>query len=132
MSTTSRRRFLQQASSAGLPSSASLLFGRSLSAHPASEPVRIYVDSKRTIAPIDRNLFGSFLEHLGRAIYEGISDPGSKLSDSNGFRKDVMEEIRKLGVPIVGYPGGNFVSGYTWLSVRDPKQDRPRVLDRAW
>ncbi len=132
MSTTSRRRFLQHASTAGLACSTSLLFGRSLSAHPASEPVRIYVDSKRTISPIDRNLFGSFLEHLGRAIYEGISDPGSKLSDSNGFRKDVMEEIRHLGVPIIRYPGGNFVSGYNWLDGVGPKQDRPRVLDRAW
>jgi alpha-N-arabinofuranosidase len=112
--------------------SASLLFGRSLSARPASQPVRIYVDSKRTIAPIDRNLFGSFLEHLGRAIYEGIFDPGSKLSDSSGFRKDVMDEIRHLGVPIIRYPGGNFVSGYNWLDGVGPKQDRPRVLDRAW
>ena len=82
--------------------------------------------------PLDRNLFGSFLEHLGRAIYEGIYDPGSKLSDSNGFRKDVMEEMRKLGVPIIRYPGGNFVSGYNWLDGVGPKQDRPRVLDKAW
>jgi alpha-N-arabinofuranosidase len=92
----------------------------------------MYVDSRRTISPIDRNLFGSFLEHLGRAIYEGISDPGSKLSDSNGFRKDVMDEIRHLGVPIIRYPGGNFVSGYNWLDGVGPKQDRRRVLDRAW
>ena len=90
------------------------------------------MDSRRTIAPLDRNLFGSFLEHLGRAIYEGIYDPGSKLSDSNGLRKDVMDEIRQLGVPIVRYPGGNFVSGYNWLDGVGPKQDRPRVLDKAW
>ena len=77
-------------------------------------------------------LFGSFLEHLGRAIYEGIYDPGSKLSDSNGFRKDVMDEVRHLGVPIIRYPGGNFVSGYNWLDGVGPKQDRPRVLDKAW
>jgi alpha-N-arabinofuranosidase len=132
MTKTSRRRFLKQASTAGVACSASLLFGRSLAARAASEPVRIYVDSRRTISPIDRNLFGSFLEHLGRAIYEGISDPGSKLSDSNGFRKDVMDEIRHLGVPIIRYPGGNFVSGYNWLDGVGPKQDRPRVLDRAW
>ena len=90
------------------------------------------MDSRRTVAPLDRNLFGSFLEHLGRAIYEGIYDPGSKLSDANGFRKDVMDEIRQLGVPIVRYPGGNFVSGYNWLDGVGPKQDRPRVLDKAW
>src|SRR5260370_19778173 len=132
MPTTSRRRFLQHASTAGLACSTSLLFGRSLSAHPASEPVRIYVDSRRTISPIDRNLFGSFLEHLGRAIYEGISDPGSKLSDSNGFRKDGMDEIRHLGVRMRSYGGGNCVCGYNWLDGVGPRQDRPRVLDRAW
>jgi alpha-L-arabinofuranosidase len=77
-------------------------------------------------------VFGSFLEHLGRAIYGGIYDPGSKLSDSNGFRKDVLAEIRQLGVPIVRYPGGNFVSGYNWLDGVGPKANRPRVLDKAW
>lgn len=77
-------------------------------------------------------MFGSFLEHLGRAIYEGVYDPGSKLSDSSGFRKDVLEEIRQLGVPIVRYPGGNFVSGYDWLDGVGPKANRPRVLDKAW
>ena len=84
------------------------------------------------IAPLDRNLFGSFLEHLGRAIHEGIYDPASKLSDSNGFRKDVLDEVKQLGVPIIRYPGGNFVSGYNWLDGVGPKQDRPRVLDKAW
>src|SRR6266568_5162376 len=133
---SSRRRFLQHASTIGLAYSANTLFGRLLSAQTgssaANQPVRVFIDSRRAISPIDRNLFGSFLEHLGRAIYEGISDPGSKLSDSNGFRKDVMEEIRHLGVPIIRYPGGNFVSGYNWLDGVGPKQDRPRVLDRAW
>ena len=97
-----------------------------------NDPSRIFLDSRRTIAPLDRNLFGSFLEHLGRAIYEGIYEPGSKLSDSNGFRKDVMAEIKKLGVPIIRYPGGNFVSGYNWLDGVGPKQNRPAVLDKAW
>ena len=94
--------------------------------------VRVYVDSRREIAKLDPNLFGSFLEHLGRAIYQGIYDPGSKLSDANGFRKDVMDVVRKLGVPIIRYPGGNFVSGYNWLDGVGPKQDRPTVLDKAW
>jgi alpha-N-arabinofuranosidase len=84
------------------------------------------------VAPLDRNLFGSFLEHLGRAIYQGIYDPGSKLSDSNGFRKDVMDQVRQMGVPIIRYPGGNFVSGYDWLDGVGPKQDRPQTLDKAW
>jgi alpha-N-arabinofuranosidase len=135
MSSASRRDFLRQTAAVGLASSADLLLRRPLwgqSSTPPAGPVRVYIDTRRTIAPIDRNLFGSFLEHLGRAIYEGIYDPGSKLSDANGFRKDVMDEIRGMGVPIIRYPGGNFVSGYNWLDGVGPKQDRPRVLDKAW
>jgi alpha-N-arabinofuranosidase len=136
MFSSNRRRFLRQASTAGIACSANFAFGRFLSAQtPTSNPnevVRVYVDSRRTLAPLDRNLFGSFLEHLGRAIYEGIYDPASKPSDSNGLRKDVVDEIRQIGVPIVRYPGGNFVSGYNWLDGVGPKADRPRVLDKAW
>ncbi len=136
MFSDSRREFLRQASTAGAAWSASLLFGPFASAQtPAlnsNDPARIYIDTRRTTAPLDRNLFGSFLEHLGRAIYGGIYDPGSKLSDANGFRKDVADEVRKLGVPIIRYPGGNFVSGYNWLDGVGPKQDRPQVLDKAW
>ena len=132
---SSRRRFLQHASTAGLALAASSQFGRFLSAQtPANgdQTTRIFLNSRRTIAPLDRNLFGSFLEHLGRAIYEGIYEPGSKFADANGFRRDVMAEIKTLGVPIIRYPGGNFVSGYNWLDGVGPKQDRPRVLDKAW
>jgi len=142
MFSKTRREFLQQAASVGVASSANLLgsrfaFGQTTKTTPATPAdsaavARIYVDSRRTIAPLDRNLFGSFLEHLGRAIYEGIYDPGSSLSDANGFRKDVAEEVRNLGVPIIRYPGGNFVSGYNWLDGVGPKKDRPPVLDKAW
>ena len=137
---SARRRFLKQVSSVGVAASANSLFrpslfGAAISAQSTSSPgnpARVYVDSRRTIAPLNRNLFGSFLEHLGRAIYEGVYDPGSKLSDSSGFRKDVLNEIRQMGVPIVRYPGGNFVSGYNWLDGVGPKKDRPRTLDKAW
>ncbi|HZQ20666.1 MAG TPA: alpha-N-arabinofuranosidase [Terriglobales bacterium] len=116
--------------------SANSIFGRLLSAQTQSSnpnaPSRILIDSRRTISPIDPNLFGSFLEHLGRAIYEGIYDPGNKLSDANGFRTDVLAAIKKLAVPIIRYPGGNFVSGYNWLDGVGPKKDRPVVLDKAW
>jgi alpha-N-arabinofuranosidase len=137
MPSSDRRQFLQQAFTAGMACGATSLFGGSILAAQTSPPnstevVRVFVDSRRMIAPLDRNLFGSFLEHLGRAIYEGIYEPGSKLSDANGFRKDVMNEIRQMGVPIVRYPGGNFVSGYNWLDGVGPKESRPRVLDKAW
>jgi alpha-L-arabinofuranosidase len=131
----SRRGFLKQTATAALASIASPLFARSgvgqAGANGASI-TRVYLDSRRQTGAIDRNLFGSFLEHLGRAIYEGIYDPGSNLSDSNGFRKDVIAEVKELGVPIIRYPGGNFVSGYNWLDGVGPKQDRPVVLDKAW
>ncbi len=136
MFSRSRRDFLRQASLVGAAGAANialkpLLFGQTQSSTTV-QAARLYVDSRRTIAPLDRNVFGSFLEHLGRAIYEGIYDPGSKLSDANGFRKDVIDEVRKLGVPIIRYPGGNFVSGYNWLDGVGPKEDRPRELDKAW
>jgi len=131
-----RRDFLKKTALAGVAWSADLAFGRFLGAQSApSNPqaaTRVYVDSRRTIGALDPNVFGSFLEHLGRAIYGGIYDPGSKLSDAAGFRIDVMDQIRKLGVPIIRYPGGNFVSGYNWLDGIGPKKDRPVVLDKAW
>jgi alpha-N-arabinofuranosidase len=136
MRSLSRRHFLKDASKTGIALGANLAFGGRMfgqsSAANASQPIRIYADSRRTLAPIHREVFGSFLEHLGRAIYEGIYDPQSKLSDSNGFRKDVLDEIKKLGVPIIRYPGGNFVSGYNWLDGIGPKASRPAVLDKAW
>jgi len=135
MRPVSRRKFLQKASGAGIALGANFAFGRNLlgqTSPNSAKPVRIYADARRTLAPIQRELFGSFLEQLGRAIYEGIYDPQSKLSDSSGYRKDVTEEIRKLGVPIIRYPGGNIVSGYNWLDGIGPKTNRPRVLDKAW
>ena len=135
MFSNKRRQFLKQSATAGIAYSGSALLGPlaiAQSSTTSGDVARIYVDSRRKIAPLDSNLFGSFLEHLGRAIYQGIYDPGSSLSDSAGFRKDVMEEVRRLGVPIIRYPGGNFVSGYNWLDGVGPKKDRPRVLDKAW
>jgi alpha-N-arabinofuranosidase len=93
---------------------------------------RAVIDQTRVRAELDRRLFGSFLEHLGRAIYEGVYDPGSPLADANGYRTDVLAVVKEMQVPIVRYPGGNFVSGYNWLDGVGPKDRRPRVLDRAW
>jgi alpha-L-arabinofuranosidase len=136
MFSSSRRHFLQQSLAAGVAWSSGVLSPRWLSAQAkgvaGGQPAQIFADTRRVSVPLDRNLFGSFLEHLGRAIYEGIYEPGSRLADANGFRTDVLSEIRQLGVPIVRYPGGNFVSGYNWLDGVGPKQDRPKVLDKAW
>lgn len=84
------------------------------------------------IGDIDRRIYGSFIEHLGRAVYGGIFEPGHPAADENGFRKDVLDLVKKLNVPIVRYPGGNFVSGYNWEDGVGPVENRPKRLDLAW
>src|SRR4029079_1482108 len=93
---------------------------------------RARIQQPRVRADFDRTVLGSFLEHLGRAVYTGVYQPGSPLADAKGFRSDVAREVKELGVPIVRYPGGNFVSGYNWLDGVGPTAQRPTVLDRAW
>lgn len=97
-----------------------------------SGTARTTVNQARHKGDLDRRVLGAFLEHLGRAVYEGVYDPKSPLADSNGFRKDVLAEVKGLGVPIMRYPGGNFVSGYNWLDGVGPRNQRPTVLERAW
>lgn len=93
---------------------------------------RVSIDPLRTIAPIDRKVFGGFAEHLGRCIYGGLYEPGSPLADADGVRTDVLAALRRLRMPIVRYPGGNFASGYRWRDGVGPKEERPVRLDLAW
>ena len=92
----------------------------------------INVDLRQSIADIDKRLYGSFIEHLGRAVYNGIYQPGHSSADEDGFRKDVLELVKELDVPIIRYPGGNFVSGYNWEDGIGPVENRPKRLDLAW
>lgn len=84
------------------------------------------------ISEIDPRLYGSFIEHLGRAVYTGIHEPGHPTADKNGMRQDVIDLVRELDVPVVRYPGGNFVSAYNWEDGVGPVEDRPVRLDLAW
>ncbi len=93
---------------------------------------RIVVNREFTVGDIDPRLFGSFLEHLGRAVYEGIYEPDHPEADEAGFRGDVVELVREIGTTVVRYPGGNFVSGYNWEDGVGPRESRPRRLDLAW
>jgi alpha-L-arabinofuranosidase len=93
---------------------------------------QVLLDSNRTIAPISPLLFGGFVEHMGRCVYEGIYDPGSPLADANGLRKDVIEAMRDQAYTVIRYPGGNFLSGYNWLDGVGPKEKRPRRRELAW
>src|SRR5260370_33531377 len=110
MFSVDRRSFLHQAANAGVAWGASSLLGgaflRAQTSLPgANDVVRVYVDSRRVTAPLDRDLFGSFLEHLGRAIFEGVSAPVSKLTDLNGLRQGVICDIRLFVYPISHNPG---------------------------
>jgi len=84
------------------------------------------------IGPVRRRTFGSFIEHLGRAVYTGIYEPLHPSSNEDGFREDVIALVKELGISTVRYPGGNFVSGYNWEDGVGPQGERPRRLDLAW
>ncbi|WP_138420330.1 alpha-N-arabinofuranosidase [Aquibacillus sediminis] len=92
----------------------------------------LVLDKEYKIANIDERIYGSFIEHLGRAVYGGVYEPSHSEADDQGFRKDVMKLVRDLQVPIIRYPGGNFVSGYRWEDGVGPKEDRPRRTELAW
>ena len=93
---------------------------------------KITANKKFIIGEIDRRIYGSFIEHLGRAVYGGIYEPSHKTADDQGFRQDVIDLVKKLNVPIVRYPGGNFVSGYNWEDGTGDKSKRPKRMELAW
>jgi alpha-N-arabinofuranosidase len=93
---------------------------------------QIKIDPDRRLSDITRHIFGGFVEHLGRCIYGGIYEPGSPLADEQGFRTDVLEALRRLRMPILRYPGGNFVSGYCWRDGVGPLSERPPRSNLAW
>jgi alpha-L-arabinofuranosidase len=90
------------------------------------------VDPSFRVGAVDPRLYGSFVEHMGRCVYTGIHEPGHPEADGDGFRQDVAGLVRELGVPLVRYPGGNFVSGYNWEDGIGPVGERPTRLDLAW
>jgi len=96
----------------------------------AQETAVIKIDPDRKIGTIDPNIYGAFLESM--AAYRGIYDPASKFADENGFRKDFIDLMKELNVPVVRWPGGNFVSGYNWEDGIGPKDQRPKRADLAW
>jgi alpha-N-arabinofuranosidase len=93
---------------------------------------QLTIDPAFRVAEVDPRLYGSFVEHLGRCVYDGIYEPGHPSADANGFRSDVKDLVRELGTPILRYPGGNFVSGYDWEDSVGPRAERPTRLELAW
>ena len=103
-----------------------------LRAQPATLRARIKIDTERVIGDIDPKIYGNFTEHLGRCIEGGIFEEGSQLSDSDGFRRDVLEAARNLDVTLLRWPGGNFSSNYHWMDGIGPRDQRPRRIEMAW
>jgi alpha-N-arabinofuranosidase len=99
---------------------------------PSTPSARVTLDNERTIGAISRHLFGGFAEHMGRCVYGGLYDPGASQADERGFRRDVQEALREMGISILRYPGGNMLSGYDWLDGVGPKEQRPRRRELAW
>lgn len=93
---------------------------------------RLTFDTHLPIGAVNRRLFGSFVEHLGRAVYDGIYEPTHPTADADGFREDVRDLVRELGVSAIRYPGGNFVSGFRWEDSVGPREQRPTRIDLAW
>lgn len=93
---------------------------------------KIIVDKDFKVGQVDKRLYGSFIEQWGRAVYGGIYEPGHPEADEKGFRKDVIEVVKELNIPVIRYPGGNFLSGYDWRDGIGPVNQRPKRLDLAW
>ena len=97
-----------------------------------AKQAKMILDKDFKVAEVDKRIYGSFIEHLGRAVYDGIYQPGNPMSDEDGFRKDVIDMVKELDVPIIRYPGGNFVSSFVWEDSVGPVELRPKRLELAW
>ena len=101
--------------------------------HLRAEPTAVIkVDLDRKISEVDPKIYGAFLEPIRTVVYGSIYDPKSPLADENGFRKDFVQLVKDLHIPVVRWPGGNYVSGYNWEDGIGPKDQRPARLDLAW
>ncbi len=120
----SRRRFTALAAAPWI--------ARSVGGQGTGLHARIKVDTERVIGDIDPKIYGNFIEHLGRCIEGGVFEENSPLSDSNGFRRDVLGAAKDLGVSVLRWPGGNFSSNYHWMDGIGPRDGRPRRLEMAW
>src|SRR5580658_1968768 len=99
---------------------------------PAARRARIKVDTDRVIGDIDRKIYGNFVEHLGRCVEGGVFEEGSKLSDPDGYRRDVFQAAKDLNIGLLRWPGGNFSSNYHWKDGIGPRDQRPPRLEMAW
>lgn len=102
---------------------------------PATISITVFPSNPRNT--INRTIYSGFLEHMGRCIYGGLFDPSNPnpellISPSSGLRKDVIETLKPLEIPVFRYPGGNFTATYHWLDGVGPISSRPKRANLAW
>jgi len=96
------------------------------------QTTRISLHPDFQIGQVDERIFGGFMEHMGRCVYEGVYQPLSRHADASGARQDVLGALDQLKMTAMRYPGGNFASGYHWIDGVGPKERRPAVRELAW
>lgn len=95
--------------------------------------LKMTVDPKQKISKINREIYGHFSEHLGRCIYGGLFvGKDSDIPNVNGMRKDVVEALKELQVPVLRWPGGCFADEYHWKDGIGPKENRKKMINTHW
>ena len=100
----------------------------------ASAQVQVKIHEEAENQPvIPAEIYGQFAEHLGRCIYDGIwVGPDSGIPNINGYRKDLVEALKELKVPVLRWPGGCFADEYHWMDGIGPKENRPMMINNNW
>lgn len=94
---------------------------------------KLYINPKNKKGHINKELQGHFSEHLGRCIYEGLYvGEDSPIPNTNGIRKDVVEALKEMQIPVLRWPGGCFADEYHWMDGIGPKEGRKRMINTHW
>ena len=94
---------------------------------------KVILDPRVTGAKISKNIYGHFSEHLGRCIYQGLYvGEDSPIPNVKGMRTDVVQALKKIGVPVLRWPGGCFADEYHWEDGIGPKETRKRMVNTNW
>ncbi|MFV3130305.1 alpha-N-arabinofuranosidase [Niveispirillum sp. KHB5.9] len=110
-----------------------LLAGHAMAAEGPPKPASLRVATDQPGPTIDRNIYGQFVEHLGRGVYEGIwVGPDSPIPNVRGIRSDVVDALKRVRVPLIRWPGGCFADGYHWRDGLGPREKRPMGINASW
>ena len=98
-----------------------------------AKPISVNVAVEASDEVIHRNIYGQFMEHLGRGIDEGVwVGVDSKIPNIEGYRKDVLQALKDLKVPLLRWPGGCFADEYHWRDGVGPLSERKRTVNTTW